>query len=68
MKRYFNNMSEKQVIKLECSDYSVLAAQEIPSIFGDICEVVEITKTEYLRLEGSYRRTNETSFSITISR
>lgn len=68
MKRYFNHMAEKQTIKIECSDKCVVAKQDIESIFGTHKDIVEITKSEYIRLNAYYKTLNETNFSMTISR
>ena len=68
MKRYFYNNGENQVVEIECSQNSVLVKQDIQNLFGDQSQIVEVNKSEYVRLREHCRRTNETNLTMTITR
>lgn len=67
MKRYFNNMANKQVIMVEFAPNSVFMTMDICEIFGTSKDIVEISKSEYRRMMYQYRDQNETNFTMTIS-
>lgn len=46
----------------------VVAHQDIASLLATHSEIVEITKSEYIRLSNKYKSENATSFSMTINR
>lgn len=68
MKRYFNNIKEKQVVMIEFPFNSVIKNQSISDLFGSNKDTVEVNKGEYLRLKGVYEEQNETNLTMVISR
>ena len=68
MKRYFNQMKEKQVVMIEFDANSVVRTMDICSLFGTNEDIVEITKSQYRRLMYQYKASNTTNLQMTISR
>lgn len=68
MKRYFINYEEKQVMMVEFANNSVLSEQDVVDLFGDVKGIVEVGKTEYLRVKAQYQSENKTNMTLTISR
>lgn len=69
MKRWFNDMKNRQVIEIEFTPNSVVRNMDIPALFSESCtDMVEITKSEYRRQMFEYQKQNETNMTMTISR
>ena len=68
MKRYFNDLKGRQVIMLESKANHVLNKMSIEEVFGSNEDIVEVTKSEYLRMKYFYESENETNLTMTISR
>lgn len=68
MKRYFNDLKGRQVIMIESKANHVLNKMSIEEVFGSNEDIVEVTKSEYLRMKYFYEAENETNLTMTISR
>lgn len=68
MKRYFNDLKGRQVIMIESKANHVLNKMSIEEVFGSNEDIVEVTKSEYLRMKYFYESENETNLTMTISR
>ena len=68
MKRYFNQIKEKQAVMIEFAPNSVIRNLDICSLFGTNEDIVEISKSEYLRIKHQYQQINETNMVMTITR
>lgn len=68
MKRYFNNMKEKQVVMIEFAPNSIIRDMDICNIFGTHEDIVEVSKSEYRRQMYDYQKQNATNLTMTISR
>lgn len=67
MKRYFNDLKARQVIMVESKANHVLNKMSIEEVFGSNEDIVEVTKSEYLRMKYFYESENETNLTMTIS-
>ena len=53
---------------VEFANNSVLSEQDVVDLFGDVKGIVEVGKTEYLRVKAQYQSENKTNMTLTISR